>query len=340
MYSFKNDYAEGAHPRILDKLIASNLQQENGYGEDSFSIAAKQYIRQAIHLDKAPIYFVSGGTQSNLLVILHALRPHEAVIAASTGHIYVHETGAIEATGHRVITVDSTDGKIYPEQIEATLAAYNMRPHMVAPKMVYISNTTEIGSIYSKAELQSLYAYCQQHGLFLFLDGARLGHALTAKDNDLSLADVANYTDVFYIGGTKNGALLGEAIVFPNEALADNFDYILKQRGALMAKGRVLGVQFLALFEDNLYFELAAHANRMAEKLAIGISKAGYPFLTTPQSNQIFPILPIPLIEKLQSHFQFYKWKNMDNQQAAVRIITSWATAEDKIDEFLQLLTA
>ncbi len=338
MYSFKNDYAEGAHPRILQKLLTSNLQQENGYGDDSFTKQAKDYIRQAIACDDASIFFVSGGTQTNLLVIAHLLRPHEAVIAASTGHIYVHETGAIEATGHRIITVDSSDGKVTVEKIEEALQAYNMRPHMVAPRMVYISNSTEIGSIYKKEELQKLYNCCQKHNLYLFMDGARLGHALTANTNDLTLADIATYTDVFYIGGTKNGALLGEAIIFTNTALADNFDYILKQRGALMAKGRLLGIQFLCLFEDKLYFELAAHANKMATLIADTITNAGYEFLTPPESNQLFPILPMPLIQELQQHFEFFIWKPINQEYAAIRLITSWATSEDSVKELTQYI--
>ena len=338
MYSFKNDYAEGAHPRILERLLATNLQQENGYGEDSFSIKAKACIRQKINIADAPIYFVSGGTQSNLLVIAHALRPHEAVISASTGHIQVHETGAIEATGHRIISLESVDGKLYPNQIKDCLDAYNMRPHMVAPRMVYISNSTEVGSIYSKSELQDLYACCQENKLYLFMDGARLGQALTAEQNDLTLADVAAFTDVFYIGGTKNGALLGEAIVFSNQDLSENFDYLLKQRGALMAKGRLLGIQFLTLFEDDLYFELAAQANRMAMKIAKAIQDEGYTFLIEAQSNQLFPILPNKLINRLQEDFLFYNWKKIDEDRSAVRIISSWATPEEKVDEFINLI--
>ncbi len=334
MYNFKNDYAEGAHPLILDKLASSNFDQELGYGDDRFSEKAKQALRAKIGRPDAPLYLVSGGTQANLLVISHLLRPHEAVISARTGHIYANETGAIEATGHRVITVEPENGKVTPAAVAAVIAAHQLRPHVVKPKMLYISNSTELGTIYSKDELIALHAACRQHGLLLFMDGARLGHALTATGNDLSLAEIASYTDVFYIGGTKNGALLGEAIVFPTAQLADDFDYSLKQKGALLAKGRILGIQFLALFEDNLYFDLAKQANDRAQQIADSISACGFSFLTPPQTNQLFPILPKKLIEQLLAKYAFYVWTDIDQAYAAVRIITSWATDAKQVDNF------
>lgn len=340
MYNFKNDYSEGAHPNILNKLVETNLLQQSGYGEDAYSIAAKERLQQQLNNSEAAIYFVSGGTQTNLLVISATLRIHEAVISAETGHIFAHETGAIEAIGHRVITVTTTDGKLSPKAIQTVLTDYSLRPHVVKPKLVYISNSTEIGTIYSKKELQELSACCKAHQLILFMDGARLGHALTAESNDLTLADLSKLTDVFYIGGTKNGALLGEAIVFNSPDLAPEFDYVLKQKGALLAKGRILGIQFLELFKDNLYFDLAKHANRMAGKIATAIQENGYSFLTPPVTNQLFPILPQSFIKQLSEKYVFYEWKVMDDQHSVVRLITSWATDEHMVDELIHDLNA
>lgn len=335
MYSFKNDYSEGGHPTILSKLVATNLVQHMGYGEDDYSLQAKALLKQKINNPDAHIYFVSGGTQTNLLVISSLLQVHEAVVSAKTGHIFTHETGAIEAIGHRVITIDADNGKLHPAQIQHVLKEYSLRPHVVKPKMVYISNSTEIGTVYSKKELQELSACCKTQNLLLFMDGARLGHALTAEDNDLTLPDIAQLTDVFYIGGTKNGALLGEAIVFNSPALAPEFDYVSKQKGALLAKGRLLGIQFLELFREDLYFDLARHANKMAMKIAKAVQDKDLSFLTIPTSNQIFPILPQILIKKLKEKYLFYEWKVMDENSAAIRLITSWATDEDKVDEFI-----
>lgn len=335
MYNFKNDYSEGGHPNILNKLIETNFAQHVGYGEDDYSIQAKEILKKKTNNPDAAIYFVSGGTQTNLLVISTLLQIHEAVISATTGHIYAHETGAIEATGHRVITVDTNDGKLKPTEIHQVLHAYTLRPHVVKPKMVYISNSTEIGTIYTKQELEQLAEFCKSHHLLLFLDGARLGHALTAEHNDLTLPDIARLTDVFYIGGTKNGALLGEAIVFNSTDLAPEFDYVLKQKGALLAKGRLLGIQFLELFKDDLYFDLAAHANKMAQKIAQAVKQKGYTFLTPPTTNQVFPILPKEIIDKLSEKYLFFEWAVIDDNNSAIRLITSWATDEKKVDEFI-----
>jgi len=340
MYSFKNDYSEGAHLNILHKLIEVNLPQQAGYGEDAYSIEAKNILRQKIGNPQASIYFLSGGTQTNLIVIASLLRIHEAVISAKTGHIYANETGAIEATGHRVITIDTADGKLRTADIEQVLKEYSLRPHVVKPKMVYISNSTEIGTIYQKSELEALSAYCKSKNLYLFMDGARLGHALTAQNNDLQLTDIAALTDAFYIGGTKNGALLGEAIVFNNKDLAPEFDYALKQRGALLAKGRLLGIQFLELFKDDLYFKLAAHANQMAMKIAKAVEEKGFAMLTNSTTNQIFPILPNTVIEELSKKYEFYVWKPIDTDHSAIRLITSWATDETKVEEFITDLKA
>lgn len=336
MYNFKNDYSEGAHPNILNKLLETNLVQQMGYGEDEYSYQAKELLKQKIGNSDATIHFVSGGTQSNLLVISSLLQLHEAVISAKTGHIYTHETGAIEATGHRVITVDTKGGKLKPSDIEKVLQEYALRPHVVKPKMVYISNSTEIGTIYLKTELEQLSKYCKSQDLLLFLDGARLGHALTAVDNTLTLRDITELTDVFYIGGTKNGALLGEAIVFNKPNLAPEFDYVLKQKGALLAKGRLLGIQFLELFKEDLYFSLAAHANKMAQKISDALKDEGYSFLTPSTTNQIFPILPKKFIDKLSQKYLFYEWEVIDKNTSAIRLITSWATEESKVEEFIK----
>ncbi|MGB3108618.1 threonine aldolase family protein [Sphingobacterium siyangense] len=335
MYNFKNDYSEGAHPRILDKLIETNLIQQLGYGEDDYSNEAKSILKKKIANQQAVIHFLSGGTQTNLLVISFLLRIHEAVISAKTGHISANETGAIEATGHKVITVETSDGKLTPNDITTVLKEHALAPHVVKPRIVYISNSTEIGTIYSLAELEALYVCCQQQQLLLYLDGARLGHALTAKNNDLTFAAIAKYTDVFYIGGTKNGALLGEAVVFNRPELAVDFDYAIKQKGALLAKGRVLSIQFLTLFQDDLYLELALRANSLAMRMAKAIKDKGYSFLTESTTNQIFPILPKSVIEALLINYQFYIWKDIDSDYAAVRLITSWATDEKQVTNFI-----
>lgn len=334
MYNFKNDYAEGAHPKILERLAESNFEQEIGYGDDRYTLAAKQVLQNRLLNPQAALYFVSGGTQANLLVISHLLRPHEAVISCKTGHIYANETGAIEATGHRVITVEGSDGKVTPTLVKEVIDAHQLRPHVVKPRMLYISNSTELGTIYSKSELVALSITCKKYGLILFMDGARLGHALTSSSNDLSLPDIAEHVDVFYIGATKNGALLGEAIVFKSKELATDFDYTLKQKGALLAKGRILGIQFLTLFEEDLYFELAKKANTMAMQIAQTIAAQGYQFLTPPETNQLFPILPKIVIKDLLDSYAFYIWKEIDDDFQTVRIITSWATDQKEVDRF------
>lgn len=333
-YQFFNDYSEGAHPRILEALTKHNLQQEPGYGEDSFCIQAMELIKQKIANPKAAVHFVTGGTQANLLVLASLLKPYEAVIAADTGHINVHETGAIEATGHKILTAKTTEGKLTPGQIEELVGQHN-NYHTVKPRVVYISQTTELGTFYSKQELTTLAQICKQHNLYLYLDGARLGFSIMAKGADATLADLARLTDIFFIGGTKNGALLGEAIVINNPALQENFRYHMKQRGALLAKGRILGIQFLELFRDDLYFDLARHANTMAEKLVTGIKECGYRFMVEPSSNLLLPIFPNPIIEELQTRYGFYVRYKPNLTESAVRLITSWTTPETAITEFL-----
>lgn len=335
MSNFKNDYSVGAHPNILKKLLESNNTVQNGYGDDEYSAEAKEILKQKIENSSARIFFLSGGTQTNLIVISYLLRIHEAVISAKTGHIFANETGAIEATGHRVITVETEDGKLTPILVQSVLEEYTLRPHVVKPKMVYISNSTELGTVYTKSELENLSKFCKEKNLLLFMDGARLGHGITSKFSDLTLPDISKLTDVFYIGGTKNGALLGEAVVFNNPDLGDEFDFALKQKGALLAKGRILGIQFLELFRDNLYFDLAQHANEMALKMADAIKEKGFSFLTEPTSNQIFPIFPNGEIDELSKKYQFYVWKKVDENKSAIRLITSWATKENEVEEFI-----
>ena len=333
-YSFKNDYSEGAHPAILQKLVETNLTQTIGYGEDEFCDEARELIKKQLKKE-AEIHFVSGGTQANLIVISSILKPYESVIAAETGHIAVHETGAIEATGHKINTITTSDGKISAIQIEKVLKLHTDE-HMVKPKMVYISNSTEVGSVYTKAELKSIYNFCQENNLILFVDGARLGSALTSSKCDLTLEDMANLCDVFYIGGTKNGALIGEAIVFNKLDLNENFRFHIKQKGGMLAKGRLIGIQFSELFRNDLFFEMGKHANKMAEKLAKNISNKGFEFLTEPSSNQIFPIFPNELIAKLQHHFEFFVWEKIDEEKSAIRLVTSWATLEEKVENFIE----
>ncbi|MEN5194651.1 threonine aldolase family protein [Sphingobacterium faecium] len=335
MYNFKNDYSEGAHPNILTKLIETNLVQQLGYGEDEYGIEAKEVLKEKIKNPHATIHFLSCGTQTNLIVISFLLRVHEAVISAKTGHISANETGSIEATGHKVIAVETEDGKLRPSDIQNALKEYALKPHVVKPRMVYISNSTEIGTIYTKSELEDLSSCCKTNNLLLYLDGARLGHALMAQNNDMILADIARLTDIFYIGGTKNGALLGEAVIFRTPELAFDFEYVLKQKGALLAKGRVLAIQFLELFKHDLYFDLAHHANTMALKIVDAVQSKGFSFLTNSMTNQIFPILPKDIIQKLSENYQFYIWKEIDDDHAAIRLITSWATDEKNVDAFI-----
>ena len=295
LYSFKNDYAEGAHPRKLQALIDSNFEQEDGYGGDRFTQKAIETLKDKMGRSDVDIHLLSGGTQTNLTAISAFLRPHEAAIAANTGHILTHETGAIEATGHKIISVETEDGKLNPSHIKAVLDLHTDE-HMVKPKLVYISNTTEIGSIYNKSELLDLREFCQENNLILYMDGARLGSALTSYDNDLKLSDIPTLVDAFYIGGTKNGALLGEALVICKDSLKVDFRFHLKQKGGLLAKGRLLGIQFYELFKDDLFFELAQHANKMATVLREECSGANFSFLSHSPSNQIFPIIPVFLI--------------------------------------------
>lgn len=337
-FSFKNDYSEGCHPNILQALLTYNEDQQAGYGEDEYSVQAKKLIQQKINNPHSDIYFVSGGTQANLIVISSILKPYQCVVSASTGHILNNETGAIEATGHKILGIEKEDGKLTPEDIIPVLESHKNAPHQVMPKLVYLSNSTELGTVYTLDELEKLSAFCKENNLYIFMDGARMGHGLTAETTDLTLEKVAQLTDVFYLGGTKNGALIGEAIIINNKKLQQDFAFNIKQKGALLAKGRLLGIQFMELMKDDLYFDLARHANRQAMKIKNALKERGVQFLSDTYTNQIFPVLSNSLIEKLSEKFEFYVWKKMDDDFSAIRLITSWNTADQPVEEFIEII--
>jgi threonine aldolase len=337
MLFLKNDYSLGAHPAVLDALVQTNMVYADGYGMDDFCKAASDMILERIGYPGGEVHFLPGGTQTNMTAIAAFLRPHEAAISPETGHICCHETGAIEATGHKIIHVPSSDGKIRPDQIDEVMRSHEDE-HYVKPRLLYISDSTETGAYYMKDELLALRSVCDRHGLLLYLDGARLAMALTAQGNDVVLEDLPQIADAFYIGGTKCGALFGEALVLVNESLKPDFRFLLKQRGGMMAKGRLMGVQFQALLKDDLIFELGAHSNKMAALLADGIKKAGYRFAVEPATNLIFPIFPNDLIENLQKKVMFEGWRPYKDGTSAIRLVTSWGSTEEEIHEFLRMI--
>jgi threonine aldolase len=339
-FSFLDDYSEGAHPEILRVLTESNYIQQAPYGDDTYSAEATSRIKSQLGAAfNGAIHYVASGTMANIICIASCLRPHEAVIAVNSGHIVVREAGAIEATGHKLITVPAVDGKLTPENVEAALAGNAHFPHMAKPRLLYLSNATEIGTLYTLAELRALSALAKQRGLLVFIDGARLGAALASHKNDATLADIAALADLFWIGGTKAGALLGEAIVVSNPELAQDFAFHVKQRGGMLAKGRLLGIQFQALFgANNLFHDNAKHANAMAAKLAAGIVDRGFSLAAETATNQVFPILPDAVIAALKENFAFYVWAKSDDQRSVIRLVTSWATDERHVDAFLARL--
>jgi len=337
-FSFKNDYSEGCHPNILQALLSTNFEQQAGYGEDDYSLEAKKLIKEKIKSPDSEVFLVSGGTQANLIVISAILRPYQCVISSAPGHILNNETGAIEATGHKVLSIETADGKLRPEDIVPVLENHSNIPHQVMPKLVYISNSTELGTVYLAKELEELSNFCREKGLYLFMDGARLGHGLTSEISDLTLEKVAELTDVFYLGGTKNGALIGEAIVINNQNLQQDFAFNIKQKGALLAKGRLLGIQFMELMKDDLYFDLAKHANIQAMKIKNAMKERGVQFLADTYTNQIFPIISNEIIKILSENFEFFVWKKIDEKSSAIRLITSWNTGDEPVERFIEII--
>lgn len=341
MIYFNCDYNEGAHERILKALAETNMEQTPGYGMDPYCQKAADLLKKQCGREVADIHFLVGGTQTNLTVIASSLRPHQGILAAETAHINVHETGAIEGCGHKVLTLASEDGKITAAQVEKAYQSYKNEPtaeHMVQPKMVYISNPTELGTIYTRDELENLRDVCSRNRLILFMDGARLGYGLEAEGNTLDLPCIAECCDVFYIGGTKVGALFGEAVVICNPSIKEDFRCIMKQKGAMLAKGRLLGIQFLELFRDGLYFAIAAQADRMADRMRRAFREMGYSFLVENTTNQIFPILPDAHLRILEKTFSFEYQEKVDETHTAVRFCTSWATKKEHVDCLLERL--
>lgn len=336
MIYFNNDYCEGCHEKILEALTKHNMTQTPGYGEDDFCRAAARKIRMLCGREDVDVHFLVGGTQTNQTVISAALRPHQGALCAVSGHIACHETGAIEATGHKVLTLPSEDGKITAEQVRTAVAAHRADPsfeHTVQPGLVYISNPSELGTLYTLAELEELSRACRELGLYLFLDGARLGYGLVSRDNDVTMADLARLCDVFYIGGTKVGALFGEAVVITNPVLGRDFRYLIKRHGGMLAKGRLLGIQFDALMTDNLYFTIAARAVRLADEIRAALDACGVPYLVPGVTNQIFPILPDDVLEELGKRYVFCEQERVDENHRAIRICTSWGTTEENTQD-------
>lgn len=342
MIRFNCDYLEGAHPKILERLQETNFVQTLGYGEDEYCERARAIIREKCGAPDAYVQFLVGGTQTNTTVIASILRPYQGVLCANTGHINVHETGAIEATGHKVLALPSEDGKITAAQVQEAYDAHwadGSHEHIVQPGMVYISHPTENGTLYTKEELKALYETCQKLELPLFLDGARLGYGLMSRGTDLTLQDIAALTDVFYIGGTKVGALFGEAVVMTNASFTKDFRYMIKQRGGMLAKGRLLGIQFETLLSDGLYEEIAGKAVEQAMRLKEAFLDKGYPLLYDSYTNQQFPILPNCQIKQLEEKYSFELWTAMDEEYSAVRFCTSWATRDEDIDALIEDLS-
>lgn len=338
MILFQSDYLEGAHPRVMQRLLDTNMEQTPGYSEDKYCDEARTLIQTLCDAPEAAVHFLVGGTQANRTVIASILRPHQGVVAADTGHITVHETGAIENAGHKVLTLPHTNGKICAGQVEAMCKAHYADAsfeHTVQPGMVYISNPTEYGTVYTRQELTELWETCQKRGLPLFIDGARLGAALHCADCDYTLSEMAHWCDVFYIGGTKMGAMFGEAVVIMTPALQKDFRYFIKQNGGMFAKGRLLGLQFLALLEDGLYDEIGRHEVALALRIREDLERKGYGFYIPSPTNQQFPILPDSLLDELKKNFCYSYMESLGNGESVVRFCTSWATTKEDVDALL-----
>ena len=337
MVYFTSDYTEGCHERILQRMLETNFEQTPGYGTDHHCENAARYIKRECAREDVDVHFLVGGTQTNLTLIAAALRPHQAAVCAESGHIHVHETGAVEATGHKCLTLRSPDGKLTAEQVAKLVHLHRTdesMEHTAQPKLVYISNPTEYGTIYSLAELEALSAVCKENGLFLFLDGARLGYGLRCRESDVTMADLARLCDAFYIGGTKVGALFGEALVLINGCLKEDFRYIIKQRGGMLAKGRLLGIQFETLFEDGLYYAISDHALKMADILRDALTEAGLKMQVDSPTNQLFPIVSDDLLAKLREKYAVTYMNRVDEGNSCIRLCTSWATKEADVRAF------
>lgn len=341
MLYFTNDYSEGAHERILQRLLETNMEKLPGYGSDRYCESAKEKIREACKCPQADIYFLEGGTQTNVTVIDAVLKPYEGVVAAVTGHISSHEAGAVEFTGHKVLEIGHNSGKLSADVLRDYLREFyedENHEHMVFPGMVYISHPTEYGTLYTKKELEELSSVCGNYEIPLYLDGARLGYGLVSRDTDVELEDIAKYCDVFYIGGTKIGALCGEAVVFTKQNTPAHFMTRIKQHGALLAKGRLLGIQFDTLFTDDLYLEISKNAIRMADILKEAFREKGYTFYLDSPTNQIFIILENQKMKQMQENVVFSFWEKADESHTVVRFATSWATKEEEVQELISLL--
>jgi len=337
MISFESDYVSGAHPEVLKRLVETNFESLPGYGDDKYTVSAREKIKTVTGKPEADVFFVSGGTQVNQLVISTLLDDGDGVVAVKSGHINVHESGAIEFTGHKVLAIDGKDGKIVPEKLSEYLES-DYDDHMVRPGMLYISHPTEYGTIYSKKELCEIYGICKKHSIPLFIDGARLGYGLSCSKSDMDIKEIASMCDVFTIGGTKVGALCGEAAVFSGIRAPERFIAKIKQRGGLMAKGRVLGVQFDALFTDGLYFRISEHVAGMADMLRNGLIKLGVEFFVDSPTNQLFPVFDDSVIEKISGKVKYSFWEKAGHGRSIVRFATGWATEKEDIEELLSML--
>ena len=336
---FMNDYGEGAHPLVMQRLMETNLEHTCGYGMDAYSLRAQALIREPCGQPQAAVHFLAGGTSANMIALSAFMRPYEAAIAAEGGHINVHETGAVEGSGHKVLVAGSREGKVTPEGVRAVCAQHTDE-HMVRPRVLYISQSTEIGTVYGLDELRALRAACDECGLVLFVDGARLGSALTSRGCDVTLAQLAALADAFTIGGTKNGLLYGEAMVIIRPELQRDFRYMIKNRGGMMAKGRICGLMFLTAMEDGRYFDWARHANRMADVVRGGLARGGIPCYQETATNQIFPIVTREQLAALEERVAFERWGQLADGRWAIRFVTSWATAEADAQALASLLEA
>ena len=336
---FQNDYGEGAHPLVMQRLMETNMEHTCGYGLDEYSQRAAQVILEKVGNPNAQVHMMTGGTSANAIALSAFMRPFEAVICAATGHINVHETGAVEATGHKVLACESADGKALPEGVRKVCQLHGDE-HMVHPRVLYISQSTEIGTAYTLAELKALRAACDECGLLLYIDGARLGSALASKGCDVTLRDLGEIADAFYIGGTKNGLLFGEAMVICNPALQPHFRYMIKNRGGMMAKGRLCGVMFLTAFENDDYFKWAAHANAMSDVIREAMEKAGIAQYVKTTGNQVFPVVTKAQRDRLAEDFAFERWEDIDEETCVIRFVTSWATTQEDVKQLADALEA